>query len=56
MEEERQIELHRAERALLDDDPSDERAQAVIVTERPHALKSALEALERELAPQRRGR
>jgi voltage-gated sodium channel len=56
MEEARTLELHRAERELLDEDPdNDEQAHAVILTERLHALKSAVEALEREIAAQRRG-
>jgi voltage-gated sodium channel len=55
MEEARALELHRAERELLDEDPSnDERAHAVILTERLHALREAVEALEREVAAQRR--
>jgi voltage-gated sodium channel len=57
MEEARAIELHRAERELLDDDEAnDERAHAVVLTERVHALKNALEDLERELAAQSRAR
>jgi voltage-gated sodium channel len=57
MEEARAIELHRAERELLDDDgANDERAHAVIVRERLHHLKSAVEELERELAAQDRSR
>jgi len=51
MDEARTIELHRAERELLDeDDANDERAHQVILTERLRALKSAVEELERELA------
>jgi voltage-gated sodium channel len=51
MEEARAIELHRAERELLDDDRiDDERAHAVVVRERLHHLKTAVEDLERELA------
>jgi voltage-gated sodium channel len=54
MEEARAIELHRAEKALLDDDASnDEQAQAVIVEERLRVLKDAVEELERELKAQR---
>jgi hypothetical protein len=54
MEEARAIELHRAERELLDDDAAnDERAHRVILDERVRALKSALEDLERELAQRR---
>jgi voltage-gated sodium channel len=57
MEEARAIELHRAERELLDDDQTnDQQAHAVIVRERLHTLKSAVEALERELAAQARRR
>jgi voltage-gated sodium channel len=57
MEEARAIELHRAERSLLDDDESnDERAHAVILEERLRALKTAVEDIERELAVQERGR
>jgi len=57
MEEARAIELHRAERALLDDDvANDEEARHVMVAERLHALKQAVEDLERELAAQRAGR
>jgi len=57
MEEARAIELHRAERALLDDDDAnDEEARHVMVAERLHALKQAVEDLERELAAQRAGR
>ena len=56
MEEARSIELHRAERELLDDDDTnDEHAHAVVLDERLHALRSALEALEREVAAGRRG-
>jgi voltage-gated sodium channel len=54
MEEARAIELHRAEKALLDDDESnDAQAQAVIVEERLRVLKDAVEELERELKAQR---
>jgi voltage-gated sodium channel len=55
MEEARAIELHRAEREVLDDDErNDGRAQAVIVRERLHQLKTAVEELEREIAVQER--
>jgi len=55
MEEARAIELRRAERELLDDDEvNDERAHAVILDERLHALRQAVEALEREVATRRR--
>lgn len=57
MEEARAIELHRAEKALLDDDDAnDEEAHAVVVEERLRALKTAVEELERELAAQRVGK
>jgi voltage-gated sodium channel len=57
MEEARAIELHRAERELLDDDETnDEQAHAVIVEERLRALRSAVEDLDRELATQRANR
>jgi voltage-gated sodium channel len=57
MEEARAIELHRAERELVDDDEAnDEQARAVVLRERVHTLKDAVEALERELAAQQRGR
>jgi voltage-gated sodium channel len=50
MEEARAIELHRAERALLDDDTADdERAHAVVLEERLRALRAAVEELEREV-------
>jgi len=53
MEEARAIELHRAERELLDDDEvNDERAHAVILRERLHHLKTAVEDLEREIEAQ----
>ena len=53
MEEARAIELHRAEREVLDEDSSnDRRAHAVILRERLHNLKNAVEDLERELAAQ----
>ena len=55
MEEARAIELHRAEKALLDDDAAnDEQAHAVILEERLRHLRSALDDLERELAASRR--
>lgn len=55
MEEARAMELSRAERELLDDDASnDEHAHRVILEERVHALRSALEALEREVAGRHR--
>jgi voltage-gated sodium channel len=57
MEEARAIELHRAEREVLDEDhANDARAHAVILRERLHHLKNALEDLERELAAQERSR
>jgi voltage-gated sodium channel len=57
MEEARAIELHRAERELLDEDrANDERAHAVVLRERLHHLKDAVEDLERELAAQERSR
>jgi voltage-gated sodium channel len=57
MEEARTIELHRAERELLDDDHvNDERAHRVILRERLHHLKSAVEDLEREIEAQGRSR
>jgi voltage-gated sodium channel len=57
MEEARAIELHRAERSLLDDDESnDAAAHDVILRERLHALKNAVEDIERELAVQERTR
>jgi voltage-gated sodium channel len=50
MEEARAIELHRAERALLDDDTADdERAHAVVLEERLRALHAAVDELEREV-------
>jgi voltage-gated sodium channel len=56
MEEARAIELHRAEKALLDDDAgNDEQAHAIVVEERLRALKGAVEELERELKAQRTG-
>ena len=57
MEEARAIELHRAERELLDEDhANDERAHAVVLRERLHHLKDAVEDLERELEAQNRSR
>ena len=57
MEEARAIELHRAERELLDEDhANDERAHAVVLRERLHHLKDAVEDLERELEAQGRSR
>ena len=57
MEEARTIELHRAERELLDDDHvNDARAHRVILRERLHHLKSAVEDLEREIEAQGRSR
>jgi voltage-gated sodium channel len=57
MEEARAIELHRAERELLEEDrATDERAHAVVLRERLHHLKSAVEDLERELEAQGRSR
>ena len=57
MEEARTIELHRAEREVLDEDhTNDERAHAVILRERLHHLKNAVEDLERELEAQGRSR
>jgi len=57
MEEARAIELHRAERELLDeDDVGDERAHAVVLRERLHHLKTAIEDLEREIEAQGRSR
>jgi voltage-gated sodium channel len=54
MEEARAIELHRAERALLDDDDTnDEQAHEVVIAERVRALRQAMEELERELAARR---
>lgn len=51
MEEARAIELHRAERALLDEDEAnDEDAHALVLEERVRSLRRALEELERELA------
>jgi len=57
MEEARTIELHRAERDVLDDDAAnDEAAHAVILAERLRALKASVEDLERELAAQQASR
>jgi voltage-gated sodium channel len=54
MEEARAIELRRAERELADEDSAnDEHAHAVILEERVHALRKALESLEREVASRR---
>ena len=54
MEEARAIELHRAERALLDDDTAnDERAHAVVLDERLRALRAAVEDLETEVRARR---
>jgi voltage-gated sodium channel len=56
MEEARAIELHRAEKELLDDDAAnDEHAHAVILEERLRGLRSAVDELERELRAQRAG-
>jgi voltage-gated sodium channel len=56
MEEARAIELHRAERALLDDDETnDEQAHEVVLAERLRALRKAMEELERELASRSHG-
>jgi voltage-gated sodium channel len=51
MEEARAIELHRAERELLEDDDNDdhERAHAVVLEERLRALRAAVEELEHEV-------
>lgn len=57
MEEARAIELHKAERELLEEDTTTAaHAHAVVLDERLHVLRSALEALEREVAAQRRSR
>lgn len=57
MEEARAIELHRAERELLDDDETnDEHAHAIVLEDRLRALKTSVEALEKELAAQRKVR
>ena len=50
MEEARAIELHRAERELLDEDTADdERAHAIVLEERLRALRAAVEELEHEV-------
>jgi voltage-gated sodium channel len=50
MEEARAIELHRAEREILEDGTADhERAHAVVLEERLRALRAAVEELEREV-------
>jgi voltage-gated sodium channel len=50
MEEARAIELHRAERALLDENPTDDdRAHAVVIEERLRAMRAALDELERDV-------
>jgi len=50
MEEARAIELHRAERELLDGDAhDDERAHAVVLEERLRALRAAVDELEQEV-------
>lgn len=55
MEEARAIELLKAERELLDEDPgNDEHAHQVVLRDRLHALKDAVDALERELAARAR--
>jgi voltage-gated sodium channel len=54
MEQARAIELHRAERELLDDDASnDEDAHRVVLAERLRALKQSVDDLERELEARR---
>ncbi|HEY7618990.1 MAG TPA: ion transporter [Solirubrobacteraceae bacterium] len=54
MEEARAIELHRAEREILEDDDTDhEQAHAVVLEERLRAMRSALDELEREVRAQR---
>jgi voltage-gated sodium channel len=54
MEQARAIELHRAERALLDEETAnDEQAHTVVLEERLRALRSAVEELEREVRAQR---
>ena len=46
--------LHRAERALLDDDAADdERAHAVVIEERLRAMRAALDELERDVRAKR---
>ena len=55
MEEARGMELRRAERELLDEQPAnDEQAHAVILGERVRALRAALDDLEREIAQAQR--
>jgi voltage-gated sodium channel len=50
MEEARAIELHRAEREILEDGTADhERAHAVVLEERLRALRAAVEELEQEV-------
>jgi voltage-gated sodium channel len=50
MEEARAIELHRAERELLNDDTADdEHAHAVVLEERLRALRAAVDELEQEV-------
>jgi voltage-gated sodium channel len=50
MEEARSIELHRAERELLDDDTADDaHAHAVVLEERLRALRAAVDELEQEV-------
>src|SRR3954453_21407110 len=54
MEEARPIELHRAERDLLDEDaPNDERAHTVVLDERLRGLREAVDELEREVRARR---
>lgn len=56
MEEAREIERHRAEKELLDDDPSnDGRAHAVLIEERLRELRAVVDGLEREVRAQRAG-
>ena len=56
MEEARAIELHRAERELLDDDgANDERAHAVVLEERLRSVRAAVDELEREVRARRGG-
>jgi voltage-gated sodium channel len=56
MEEARAIELHRAEREILEDGTADhERAHAVVLEERLRALRGAVEELEREVRAEGRG-
>ena len=50
MEEARAIELHRAEREILEDGTADhEHAQAMVLEERLRALRAAVDELEREV-------